>query len=81
MSGYELLTVVLMILNSWGCKLLFRGCFTGIVYTRRQKSVLAVKTHIQTWKLTILSRKPDGSFHDNIRVSVIVCRVSVFAYG
>ncbi len=25
-------------------------------------------------------RKPDGSFRDNIRVSVIVCRVSVFVY-
>ena len=45
-----------------------------------QKSILAGKTHIQTRKLAVLSRKFAGSFRDNIRVSVIICRVSVFAY-
>ena len=34
--------------------------------------ILSCKTHIQTWKLPVLSRKQDGSFRDNIRVSVIV---------
>ena len=63
------------------------GFFCLIVYTRRQKSViitetriLAGKTHIQTRKLPVLSRKPAGRFRDNIRVSVIIYRVSVFVY-
>ena len=61
--------------------------FCLIVYTRRQKSViitetriLSGKTHIQTRKLPVLSRKQDGSFRDNIRVSVIVYRVSVIVH-
>ena len=60
-----------------------RELFCLIVYTRRQKSViitetriLSGKTHIQTRKLPVLSRKPDGSFRDNIRVSVIVTEFS-----
>ena len=48
--------------------------------TITQKSILAGKTHIQTRKLAVLSRKPAGSFRDNIGVSVIVCKVSVSAY-
>ena len=48
--------------------------------TITQKSILAGKTHIQTRKLPVLSRKQDGSFRDNIGVSVIIYRVSVIIY-
>ena len=48
--------------------------------TITQKSILAGKTHIQTRKLPVLSRKQDGSFRDSIRVSVIIYRISVFVY-
>ena len=44
-------------------------------------SILAGKTHIQTRKLAVLSRKQNGSFRDNTGVSVIIYRVSVFVYG
>ena len=48
--------------------------------TITQKSILAGKTLIRTRKLAVLSRKLTGSFRDNIRVSVIIYRVSVFVY-
>ena len=45
--------------------------------TIAQKSILSGKTHIQTRKLPVLSRKLAGSFRDNIRVSMFVYGKSV----
>ena len=39
------------------------------------------ETDLYIYKESVRSRKQVGSFCDNIRVSVIVCRVSVFVYG
>ena len=39
------------------------------------------ETDLYIYKESVRSRKQVGSFCDNIRVSVIVFRVSVFVYG
>ena len=41
------------------------------LHTITQKSIRAGKIHIRTWKLPVLSRKPAGSFRDNIGFSQI----------
>ena len=42
------------------------GYYQAKLHTIKQKSILAGKTHIQTRKLTVLSRKPAGSFRDSM---------------
>ncbi len=56
------------------------GYYQAKLDTITQKSILARKTLIRTRKLPVLSRELTGSFRDNIRVSVIIYRVSVSVY-